>query len=195
MTTGGGAGRWVARIVALLATVALLGVGVAIATMIRADADTGPDERASAATATPTPTKSRKASRPRLTVAQRAARRAAVAELHRQGFLVVRLADWRAHQTLRVLIGAQGSGAPRRAFFFVGRRYLGNDASTPSSGLRIGSQSTRTITLVYPLWRPGDRACCPHGGKAFVRFRWQAGALRPLGAIPDENSRRPSAGG
>jgi LppP/LprE lipoprotein len=193
----GGVGRWVARGMAILATAALLGVGVAVATMIRAEADSSAEDQALVAEPTPTPTatpkpEKRKAKRT-LTKSQRAARRAAVAELRRQGYKPVRLADWHPRQTLRVLLGAQSSGGPRRAFFFVGRRYIGNDATTPSTKLRVGKQDKRSVTLVYSVWRRGDRACCPHGGAVRVRFRWEGGLLRPQSAIPDAAARRPAA--
>jgi LppP/LprE lipoprotein len=198
MKTEGGVGRWVARVVALLATASLLGVGVAIATMVRPDSDSHADDRALLAEPTPTPTPQkkaehrRKAKHPQLTKSQRAARAAAVVELRQRGFHPVRLADWHARQTLRVLLGTQRAGGPRQAFFFVGRRYIGNDATSPSAKLRVGDQSTRTITLVYSVWRRGDKACCPHGGATRVRFHWDGGKLSPLGAIPDAVARRPA---
>ena len=114
-----------------------------------------------------------------------------MAELRRQGYKPARLADWHARQSLRVLIGTQGG--QRRAFFFVGRRYIGNDATTPSTKLRVGKQDKRSVTLVYSVWRRGDRACCPHGGAVRVRFRWEGGRLQPQSAIPDAAARRPAA--
>ena len=103
----------------------------------------------------------------------------------------MRLEDWHARQTLRVLMGTQGG--QRRAFFFVGPRYIGNDATTPSAKLRVGKQDKRAVTLVYSVWRRGDRACCPHGGTARVRFRWEDGRLLPQSAIPEAAARRPAA--
>jgi hypothetical protein len=196
MESGGGVGRWIARVMAILATGALLAVGVAVVTMIRTEADSSAEDQALLAEPTPTPTPAKKAKSKRskaakLTKSQRAARRAAVAELRRQGYRPVRLADWHARQTLRVLIGTQ-DGA-RRAFFFVGRRYIGNDATTPSARLAVGSQRERSVTLVYPVWRRGDRACCPHGGKVRVRFHWEGGRLQAQSAIPDAAARRPAA--
>jgi hypothetical protein len=194
MESGGGVGRWIARVLAILATGALLAVGVAVVTMIRAEADSSADDQALIAEPTPTPTPKpkpkQKARRATLTKSQRAARNAAVAELRRQGYRPVRLADWHARQSLRVLIGTQGG--QRRAFFFVGRRYIGSDATTPSAKLRVGKQAKRSVTLVYSIWRRGDRACCPHGGSVRVRFRWTGGQLRPQSAIPDAAARRPA---
>jgi LppP/LprE lipoprotein len=194
MESGGRVGRWIARVLAILATGALLGVGVAVVSMIRAEADSNAEDQALVAEPTPTPTPKakpkKKAKRATLTKSQRAARTAAVAEL-RQGYKPVRLADWHARQSLRVLIGTQGG--QRRAFFFVGRRYLGNDTTTSSAKLRVGKQDKRSVTLVYSVWRRGDRACCPHGGAVRVRFRWEGGRLQPQSAIPDAAARRPAA--
>src|SRR5262245_265602 len=195
MESGGRVGRWIARVLAILATGALLAVGVAVISMIRAEADSNAEDQALIAEPTPTPTpkakaKKKKARRATLTKSQRAARAAAVAELRRQGYKTVRLADYHPKQSLRVLIGTQGG--QRRAFFFVGRRYIGNDTTTASTRLRVGKQDKRSVTLVYPTWRRGDRACCPHGGSVRVRFRWQDGRLRPQSAIPDAAARRPA---
>jgi hypothetical protein len=196
MESGGGVGRWIARVLAILATGALLAVGVAVITMIRSEADSKAEDQALLAEPTPTPTPKptatkKKAKRATLSRSQRAARTAALAELRRQGYQPVRLADWHPRQSLRVLIGTQGG--QRRAFFFVGRRYIGNDTTTPSSKLRVGKQDKRSVTLVYSIWRRGDRACCPHGGTARVRFRWDGGQLRPQSAIPEAAARRPAA--
>jgi hypothetical protein len=195
MESGGRVGRWIARVLAILATGALLGVGVAVVSMIRAETDSNAEDQALVAEPTPTPTPKakpkKKAKRATLTKSQRAARTAAVAELRRQGYKPVRLADWHARQSLRVLIGTQGG--QRRAFFFVGRRYIGNDTTTSSAKLRAGKQDKRSVTLVYSIWRRGDRACCPHGGAARVRFRWEGGRLQPQSAIPDAAARRPAA--
>jgi hypothetical protein len=195
MESGGRVGRWIARVLAILATGALLAVGVAVISMIRAETDSNAENQALVAEPTPTPAPKpkpkKKAKRATLTKSQRAARNAAVAELRLQGYKTGRLADWHARQSLRVLIGTQGG--QRRAFFFVGRRYIGNDATTPSTKLRVGKQDKRSVTLVYSVWRRGDRACCPHGGAVRVRFRWEGGLLRPQSAIPDAVARRPAA--
>jgi hypothetical protein len=195
MESGGRVGRWIARVLAILATGALLAVGVAVISMIRAETDSNAENQALVAEPTPTPAPKpkpkKKAKRATLTKSQRAARNAAVAELRLQGYKPARLADWHARQSLRVLIGTQGG--QRRAFFFVGRRYIGNDATTPSTKLQVGKQDKRSVTLVYSVWRRGDRACCPHGGAVRVRFRWEGGLLRPQSAIPDAAARRPAA--
>jgi LppP/LprE lipoprotein len=187
--------RLASRVIGVLATAALLGVGAASVAMVLAAVDgeeetpTARPSAAAAPRATPTPTPTPKPRRPRLTAAQRAARVAAAGEVRRQGFEPVRLADWRPRQTLRVLIGRESGGTDRRAFFFVGRRYVGNDAPVPSARVRVGSQRRRRITLVYSLYEQGDRACCPHGGTARVSFGWDGASLRPLDAVPPPPAR------
>src|SRR3954451_17594224 len=100
MESGGRVGRWMARVLAILATGALLGVGVAVISMIRAETDSNAEDQALVAEPTPTPTPKpkpkKKAKRATLTKSQRAARDAAVAELRRQGYKPVRLAHWHA---------------------------------------------------------------------------------------------------
>jgi hypothetical protein len=194
MQSGGGVGRWIARVLAVLATGGLLAVGVAVFSLIRTEASSKADDQALIAAPTPTPKPEKERKKPKgqtLTKAQRAARNAAVAELQKQGYKPVRLADWHARQTLRVLLGTQGG--LRRGFFFVGRRYIGNDTTTPSAKLRVGEQGKRSVSLAYSVWRQGDKACCPHGGKVTVRFVWKDGRLQPQGAIPVPAARRPAA--
>jgi hypothetical protein len=190
-------GRWAARVAALLATAVLLAVGVAIAMMVRPDSESNAHDQAVSAEPTPTPTRTSSTTdtakrKARLTRSQRAARAAAAAQLRGRGYHPVRVADWHARQTLRVLLGAQSDGGRRRAFFFVGRRYIGTDATTPSGRLRVARQRSRSITLVYSIWRRADKACCPHGGSARVRFEWDGARLTPRGAIPDAALRRPA---
>jgi hypothetical protein len=169
--------RWPSRILGVLATAALLGTGVAIALMVIPD----PEEETAATTnppaATPAPAKRG------LTDAQRAARRAAVATLNEQGFQPVRIADWHAEHTLRVLIGRDDEGA-ERAFFFVKRRFVGNDDAAASASVRVNAARENGVTLTYRLFGPVDQACCPTGERVKVTFRWQDGKLVPAAEVP-----------
>jgi hypothetical protein len=184
--------RTLARVVGVMATAALLGVAIA-ATALVLKAVRGHDENgaalrpAAAPTATPT-TEPKPRPRP-LSARERAARRAAADIVRSQGFEPLRLADWRPRQTLRVLVGRQSGGTARRAFFFVGDRYVGNDTAEPSARVRVATQRSRRITLVYDRYEPGDRPCCPKGGVQRVRFEWDGTALRPLDAIPPAAAR------
>ena len=174
----------------MLGTAALLGVGLAVALIVTEDrgdslGDLGTAPAAAKPAATPAPAATPQ--RPQLTQAQRASRRAAVEQLRQQGFVPVSVAAYKPRQALRVLVGkpTKASGARgRRAFFFMRENYLGTDAQTASARVRIASQSRSGITLAYTLFAPTDRACCPKGGTALVRFTMEDGRLKPSSPIP-----------
>jgi LppP/LprE lipoprotein len=170
--------RWPSRILGVLATAVLLGTGVAIALMVIP----APEEEAVAPATTPPPADAAPA-KPGLTEAQKAARRSAVTTLNEQGFKPVRIADWHAEDTLRVLIGRDDAGA-ERAFFFVRRRFVGNDDAAASASVRVASTRENGVTLTYRLFGPTDEACCPKGERVRVAFRWQDGTLVPAGEVP-----------
>lgn len=93
--------------------------------------------------------------------------------------------------TLRVLVGTRkdsGDGYAKRAFFFVGGRYLGTDTSDESAGIRVEGGDSVTVTLAYALYGPNDALCCP-GGTARVRYRWNGSRLVPLDPIPSRSQR------
>ncbi len=78
-----------------------------------------------------------------------------------------------------------GSGAPSRAFFFHGRRPVGTDASTDSTGPpREVWRTGDTVALLYVLWRSSDGHCCPTGGGAIVPFHWNGRRVVPLDRVP-----------
>jgi hypothetical protein len=170
--------RWPSRILGVLATAVLLGTGVAIALMVIP----APEEEVAAPT-TPQAVTEPQAVKLGLTPAQRAARRSAVTTLDEQGFKPVRIADWHPEHTLRVLIGRDEAGA-ERAFFFVKRKFVGNDDAAASAAVRVSAARESGVTLTYRLFGPTDQACCPKGERAKVTFRWQDGTLVPKGEIP-----------
>ena len=169
--------RWPTRILGVLATAVLLGTGVAIALMVMP----APEEEATPAA--PPAAADTPAAKPGLTDAQKAARRAAVTTLNEQGFKPVRVGDWHPEHTLRVLIGRDDTGA-ERAFFFVKRRFVGNDDAAASASVRVSSARESGVTLTYRLFGPTDQACCPKGERVKVTFRWRDGSLTPAGAVP-----------
>jgi hypothetical protein len=176
---------WTARVLALLGAATVLAVGAVVVSLVLPGHDDKEDASSAATpTATPTATPARKAKRG-LTTRQRAERRRAVAELRRQGYAPVKLADYRADHVLRVLIGVptDATVSGRRAFFFVRGRYLGHDADTPSRRVRPGRQLEREITLVYTLY--------PDGHVTRVHFRWTGSALAPREPIPPATARLP----
>jgi hypothetical protein len=162
----------------VLATAVLLGTGVAIAMMVMPE----PEEEV-AAPATQAPATQGAAAKAGLTAKQRQARRAAVNTLTEQGFTPVKLADWRPESKLRVLIGRDETGA-ERAFFFSGRRFVGNDDATASASVRVTAARESAVTLSYRLFEPADQACCPKGERVKVTFRWEDGTLAPGATVP-----------
>jgi hypothetical protein len=192
--------RWTRRIVGLLATAVFLGVGFASAQMILPD--TGEDGGAaieSAPAATPTKTaKTKKSDKKRsskpkgLTKAQKAARANAVKAVRGQGFTTLRASDYNPKATLRVLIGRPVGDAAGgyQAFFFLKDAYLGKDALTPSTYLRVSKKGTTktTVALTYGVYAPGDPAGEPSGRKR-VRFRIEGQAIHALDTIPLQTAR------
>ncbi|MGH2949215.1 MAG: LppP/LprE family lipoprotein [Solirubrobacteraceae bacterium] len=189
MVSTPGRRRWPARIAGLLGTAALLGTGGAIAVMVVPSAS---EETvvpvAPAATPTPDPA-AEEPRKPKLTKAQRRARRAAVVTLTEQGHEPVRLADYVPRNDLRVLIGrpSDDDGGPRRAFFFAGREFIGTDSESPSARLRIVRSRNRSVTLAYAVFEGSERTSTVR-----VRFRWDGTALTPEGTIPDAFVRVPA---
>jgi hypothetical protein len=188
--------RWGRRILGVLATVALLGIPAWTALQVLSPGDdvlqTASVGGEPAAAATPEPAAAGEApakrSKPALTRAQRRQRAAAAAVLRDQGYRPQRLAAYDPSHTLRVLIGRRDGG--QRAFFFVRGRYIGTDATTDSSRMRLLGTGERSVTVSYRLFARGDQSCCPTGGSVRVRFRWDGKALSPDNAIPPASSRR-----
>ena len=186
--------RWPRRIAGVLATAGLLGVAVLMGTWLApsrhgTDATFVPDTPA----ATPVPGKGKakggkakgKPKQPKLTAKQLAARTAAVGVLRTEGYLPTREADYDPRHELRVLVGYRNGDplSPRRAFFFVGPRFIGHDSTAGSSQLKLVKSANRWVTLAYGVFAPGGKVCCPVSTSR-VRFNWTGTALAPAGAIP-----------
>jgi LppP/LprE lipoprotein len=187
--------RWPVRVLGLLGTATLLGTGVAIALMvIPAPDDEAVVPSAPAATPTSEPAAAKKPRRPQLTRAQRRARTDALAVLTREGYEPVRPADYDPRAELRVLLGLPGDDddGPRRAFFFVAGNFIGYDSESASASLRVVRAGDRSVTLRYGLYVADDEPCCPSGGYARVRFRWDGAALVPVDQIPPAFERAPA---
>ena len=90
-----------------------------------------------------------------------------------------------------MLIG-KGEGG-RRAFFFNGATYLGNDAADDSAAVEVVRAGNRSVALSYRLFAEDDRPCCPTGTKVRVLFRWDGKKLAPQTAIPPSAQRRAPA--
>lgn len=71
-----------------------------------------------------------------------------------------------------------------RAFFFLGNKLVGSDARDPSAlPPEIVDRTDDSITLRYPVYRPGDGYCCPTRS-ADVTFRWNGDELEGLQPLP-----------
>jgi hypothetical protein len=100
------------------------------------------------------------------------------------------LKTWDSYFKLNVLLGTYATSADgynKRAFFFIGRRYLGTDAAAPSAALQEIWRDDATIALLYILYRNGDPLCCPTGGGKIVRFHWNGSRLVALDRIPSRS--------
>jgi hypothetical protein len=113
-----------------------------------------------------------------LTKAQKAARRAAVAELRAQGYVALRPRDYDPRAAFRVLIGRPvgNAGGGSFAFFFWGGRYVGRDSLSPSASVKVVGQTKRTVLLSY-------RTCCPVK-HVHVRFKLTSGQIQAEQLIP-----------
>jgi hypothetical protein len=120
-----------------------------------------------------------------------AASAAAMAVVQAHGYTPTDVSQYRANQTLGVLIGTHtgsNDGHDQQAFFFLDGHYLGTDSSQPSATIHLVSQSDTEVTLAYALYRSHDPLCCPSGGEAKVSFQLNNGALTPLQPIPPASS-------
>ncbi len=168
--------RWSGRLLAVLATGAVLAAGVVAATMLLALDD---DDSVAAA-----PAAREGGGDGKLTRQQREERRAAVGEVRERGYAPQDMGDYKIDHLLRVIVGEPVGDTPpgMRAFFFVDGEFIGNDATAPSRELRPGRQLERNITLVYTV---------ASGDEERVHFRWDGKALEPQEKIPPADERAP----
>lgn len=113
-------------------------------------------------------------------------RQAAVALVRSKGYSPDSTRTYKPRATLRVLVAtATGSvdGHNQRAFFFVGRRYLGTDALYPHASLAYVGQTSTTVRLRYGVYGKGSGQCCPTSHRT-VRFHWNGRRLVALDRIP-----------
>ncbi|HUA12587.1 MAG TPA: LppP/LprE family lipoprotein [Solirubrobacteraceae bacterium] len=117
----------------------------------------------------------------------------AAATVRTFGYTPVDESQYHPDQTLRVLVGARNGegGYDQLAFFFIGNRYIGTDVKLPSAKISIAAQSESAVTIVYPLYRPGDKECCATGGSARVTFALENGRLIAMQTIPALSQRNP----
>lgn len=186
------------RVMGVTATSALLAIMAWTLLAIYADRKTEEGVVSEAPAAAPTPAAKKQAvthkkAKPKLTPSQRRDRAAAVTTLSGLGYRPESLKTYVPGHTLRVLIG-KGDGG-KRAFFFNGATYLGNDAADDSASIEVVRAGNRSVSLSYRLFAKDDRECCPTGSKVRVLFRWDGKNLAPQTAIPPSEQRRAPAAG
>jgi cytoskeletal protein RodZ len=111
----------------------------------------------------------------------------AVATVQAHGYTPKDTSQYHSGQALRVLVGSRegtSGGYDQQAFFFLDGRYIGTDTKEPSASVEVVSQGDTEVVLAYPLYRRGDPASSPGGGRATVTFALDDGKLTPLQAIP-----------
>jgi hypothetical protein len=181
--------RWGRRIAGVLATAGLLGSAALMASWVLPKHDAGSASLTGLTSTTHTPAKPKKAkskpakpAKPKLTAKQLAARTAAVTTLQGLGYLPVRAKDYDPTHQLRVLIGYRNGdpSGPRRAFFFVGDRFIGNDSVTGSSQVKPVKSGNRWVTLAYGVYAGGSTPVSTQR----IRFDWTGASLQPAGLIP-----------
>jgi hypothetical protein len=99
---------------------------------------------------------------------------------------------WEAGWTFNVLYGncRAGDGRDQHAWFFDRGRFVRTDAPTSNKHWNgsheiIGLwRDGNTIALLYVLYRRADPECCPTGGGAIVRYRFDKGQVRRLDPLP-----------
>jgi hypothetical protein len=112
--------------------------------------------------------------------------RQAQAFVHRHCFYApdatMRMRGW----TFNALSGncRAGDGRDQRVWFFVGHRFVGNDAPMSSKSIVGAWRGGNMIAFLYVLYRRADSNCCPTGGGRIVRFRWNGHRVVRLDALP-----------
>ncbi|MEJ7891078.1 MAG: LppP/LprE family lipoprotein [Solirubrobacteraceae bacterium] len=189
------ADRKPARILAVAALAGLLVVLMVVIAMIGGAAGGDADEE-TAATATAEPTATETATEtPKpdptpvpLTAEQRLERQEAIDLVASKSFEVVDKADWNPDDTLQVLIGETDDGN-ELAFWFVDGTYLGNDSTDLSTKLRVKRTDDIEVTLRYAIYEDGDKPGKPTGEPIDVNFRYEAGTVEPVEALPAPEQR------
>ena len=113
--------------------------------------------------------------------------KAAEATVRARGYYPTDISAYDPRASLAVILGVKKGSADataQRAFFFANGRLAGTDTPTDSSGIRIASVRAPVIGLEYALYSKTDPQCCPTGGSATVRYRWDGERVEPLDRIP-----------
>jgi LppP/LprE lipoprotein len=182
-----------ARVLAFAGVAGLLLVFVVVIALIAGAGGDGNEQEAAATptateTPSPTPTEKPKPTPVPLTADQKLERQEAIDLVASRGFEVTDKTDWQPDDTLQVLIGATSTGS-HLAFFFVDGTYLGNDSTEPSSKLSVKGTNDLEVTLKYGIYQSGDESGKPTGEPITVTFRYEAGIVEPIEALPAPEQR------
>ena len=79
--------------------------------------------------------------------------------------------------------GTCATGRCMRVFFFYDGAFVGTDTRDVSAQVSVQWLTSDTVALLYVLYRPEDIECCPTGGAATVRFRYDRG-LAAVDPVP-----------
>jgi hypothetical protein len=104
-----------------------------------------------------------------------------------RGYFPADTSGYDAGASIAVVVGVRkgsADGTAQRAFFFAGGRLAGTDAPTDSAGISIAWARPPVIALRYELFDPRDAQCCPSGGSATVRYRWDGNRVGALDPVP-----------
>ena len=113
--------------------------------------------------------------------------RKAEATVRARGYFPVDVSVYDPHAPLAAVIGVRKGSADasaQRAFFFADGRFVGNDTSSDSARIGIAFARGTVIGLRYALFDARDPQCCPSGGSATVRYRWDGHRVEPLDRVP-----------
>ena len=113
--------------------------------------------------------------------------RRAEATVRARGYFPVDVSAYDQHAPFAAIIGVrQGSAdaSAQRAFFFASGRFVGDDASSDSARIGVAFARPSVIALRYALFDARDPQCCPSGGSATVRYRWNGQRVEPLDRVP-----------
>lgn len=99
---------------------------------------------------------------------------------------------WIADFSFNALYGncRAGDGRDQHIWFFARGRFVGLDAPTSSHDIIGLWRDDTTIVVMYVLYRQSDPECCPTGGGAIVRFRWNGKRVVRLDPLPPRAFRR-----
>jgi hypothetical protein len=187
--------RTLSRVLGIAGVVGLFVVLIVMVSLIGGGGDDDSSEQAvatPAVTATPKPTRTPKPKKTPvpLTPDEKIDRQDDIDVVRSRGFEVVDKHDWKADDTLQVLIG-KGSSGGYLAFFFVDGQYLGNDSTDLSAKLELKRTDDLDVTLAYGIYQPGDDPLKPTGDPVLVHFRYEGGRVAPVEAIPAPEQRTP----